>query len=64
MIELWFSILSRRALKGASFTSVRQLREGIEAFVAAYNPKAHPFEWTKDVVRQGHLHDNYADLCT
>ena len=63
MIEVWFSILSRRALKGASFTTVRQLREAIEAFVTAYNPKAHPFEWTKDIVHQGKLHDNYAELC-
>ena len=40
MIEIWFSILSRRALKGASFTSPRQLREAINAFIAAWNPKA------------------------
>ena len=63
MIELWFSILSRRALRGASFTSPRQLREAIDAFIAAWNPKAHPFEWKKRVVYQSRLHDNYADLC-
>ena len=63
MIEIWFSILSRRALKGASFTSPRQLREAINAFIAAWNPKAHPFEWKKRVVYQSTLHDNYADLC-
>ena len=63
MIEIWFSILSRRALKGASFTSPRQLREAINAFIAGWNPKAHPFEWKKRVVYQSTLHDNYADLC-
>ena len=29
-IEIWFSILSRRAIKGASFTSPRQLRQAID----------------------------------
>ena len=31
-----FSIMSRAALKGASFTSPRQLREAIDAFVQVY----------------------------
>ncbi len=44
-IEIWFSILSRRALRGASFTSPRQLRQAIDAFIAAYNSTAQPFEW-------------------
>ena len=34
-IEIWFSILTRRALQGASFSSPRQLREAIDAFIAA-----------------------------
>jgi transposase len=46
-VECWFSILSRHALRGASFTSVRQLRQAIDRFVKAHNPKVHPFEWTK-----------------
>ena len=46
-IEIWFSILSRKALKGASFTSVRQLREAIDKFIKAYSEHAAPFEWTK-----------------
>ena len=49
-VECWFSILSRQALRGASFTSAQQLREAIDRFVAVYNPKAAPFEWTKAVV--------------
>ncbi len=62
-IEVWFSILSRRALKGASFTSARQLRERIDRFVQAYNGRAIPFEWKKTVVHQKHLKHYYADLC-
>lgn len=49
-IECWFSILSRQALRGASFTSPAQLRQAIDDFVAAYNEKAAPFEWKKAVV--------------
>ena len=42
-VECWFSILSRQALRGASFTSAQQLREAIDRFVAVYNRKAtHP----------------------
>ena len=51
-VEIWFSILSRQALRTASFTSVGQLNEAISRFVEAYNPKAHPFEWTKAEVKQ------------
>jgi len=46
-VECWFSILSRNALRGASFTSVRQLCQAIDRFVEAHNPNAHPFEWSK-----------------
>jgi transposase len=49
-VECWFSILSRAALRGASFTSPRQLRDAIDAFVQSYNQNATPFEWTKAVV--------------
>jgi transposase len=52
-IECWFSILSRQALQGASFTSVVQLRQAIDHFVASYNETATPFEWTKHVFKSG-----------
>ncbi len=62
-IEVWFSILSRAALKGASFTSPGEVRDAIDAFVAAYNEDAHPFEWRKTEVRQAMPKPKYADLC-
>jgi transposase len=43
-IEVWFSILSVKSLRGASFRSVKQLVEYIDAFIVAYNAKAAPFE--------------------
>jgi len=61
-IEVWFSILSRQALAGASFTSPAQLRQRINDFIAAYNKSAKPFVWTKSHVRQKNLKPRFADL--
>jgi len=54
-VEIWFSILEGKSLHGASFTSVNQLREHIDAFIAAYNETAKPFHWTKAKVYQKRL---------
>jgi transposase len=62
-VECWFSILSRQALQGASFTSPRQLRQAIDDFVTVYNAKAAPFEWKKAVVFPSAPKAKYADLC-
>ena len=61
-VEIWFSILSRRALAGASFTSPWEVRDAIDAFVEVYNPDATPFEWTKQVVHATRLTFTYAYL--
>lgn len=61
-VEVWFSLLARYALKGASCTSAKDLREAIDRFIAAYNPTAHPFQWTKEVVHPKSLQRRYADL--
>jgi len=62
MIECWFSILVRAALRGASFTSPQQLREAIDNFIQNYNQNAVPFEWTKEVVHSVHPKPCYGDL--
>ncbi len=62
-VECWFSILSRQALQGASFTSPQQLRKAIDDFVTVYNEKAAPFEWKKAVVFPSALNPKYANLC-
>ena len=61
-IEVWFSILSRRAFEGASFTSPYEVREAIDRFIEAYNQNAAPFEWTKADVKQRPFVQSYADL--
>ena len=62
-IEIWFSILSRKTLKGASFTSPREVREAIDHFVESHNAAAAPFEWRKKEVYPKELKKRYADLC-
>ena len=61
-VEIWFSILSRRALRGASFASPYEVREAIDRFIAAHNNDAAPFEWTKATVTQKPFSQSYADL--
>ena len=61
-IEVWFSILSRRALQGASFTSPYEVREAIDRFIEAYNQNAAPFEWTKADVKQRPFVQSYSYL--
>jgi len=62
-VECWFSILWRRALRGLSAVSPREVRKAIDTFTKAYSQEAHPFEWTKHVVHPGQLKHSYADLC-
>ena len=46
-IELWFSILVRKLLKRASFTSVEDLQARVLAFIQYFNASmAKPFKWT------------------
>ena len=61
-VECWFSILSRKALRGASFTSPQEVRQAIDDFVTAHNQKATPFEWKKTVVHPSTPKHYYANL--
>ena len=61
-VEIWFSILARSTLNGASFTSVRQLRQAIDAFIEAYNPTATPFHWQQAKIHPKGLVARITDL--
>lgn len=61
-IEIWFSILSRHALRGVSFTSPSQVREAIDRFIEARNPTATPFEWRAESVHPTPLRSSLAEL--
>jgi hypothetical protein len=46
-IEIWFSVLVRRVIKRGNFTSVKDLRDKILAFIAYFNRTlAKPYKWT------------------
>ena len=46
-VEIWFSILARRALKRASFTSLEDLEQRLTDFIDYFNAVlAKPFRWT------------------
>jgi len=62
-VEIWFGIMSRKVLRGANFKNVTELRQAIEAFIAAYNPKAKPFKWRKREVKGSQLRNTIVNLC-
>ena len=45
-VERFFSLITDKAIRRGSFTSVKQLVQRIEHFVAAYNTKCQPFKWS------------------
>jgi transposase len=61
-VEIWFGILSRKALRGASFKNVTELSQAIDAFIAAYNPTAKPFKWRKREVKGAQLRNTIVNL--
>jgi transposase len=62
-IEIVFSLLQRKALKGASFKSKNQLRDAIEAFIRRHNEHAKPFRWRKREVKGSQLRNTIINLC-
>ena len=62
-IEIVFSLLQRKALTGASFTSKDQLRDAIEAFIRRHNERAKPFRWRKREVKGSQLRNTIVNLC-
>lgn len=48
LVECFFSVITRQAIRRGSFTSVRQLTDTIGAFIDTWNDHPRPFAWTKD----------------
>ena len=44
--EIWFGIITRRAIRRGTFASVRVLIQAIGNYIAAWNEDSAPFEWT------------------
>ena len=45
-VEIWFHLITQKAIRRGSFASVTQLKEKIRHFTDHYNPGAQPFVWT------------------
>src|SRR4051794_20285508 len=47
LVEVFFGILTRQAIRRGSFDNVKELITAIRAFIDAYNDRCRPFIWTK-----------------
>ena len=45
-VEIWFHLITQRAIRRGTFRSVKDLIAKIDSYVQQYNPKATPFVWT------------------
>lgn len=61
-VEIWFGILTRKALKDASFDSKEDLAKAIRDFCDAWHERAHPFVWRKREVKGAQLRNTIRNL--
>ena len=47
MVEIFFGIITRQAIRRGTFTSVKELKAAIGSYIDGWNDRAHPFTWTK-----------------
>ena len=47
LVEVWFGIIDRQAIRRGIFTSVKDLNAKIRQFITGWNDRKHPFVWTK-----------------
>jgi hypothetical protein len=47
MVEIFFGIITRQAIRRGTFTDVADLETAIRNYIDAYNDRAKPFTWTK-----------------
>ena len=45
-VELWFNLITQRAIRRGSFRTVKELVRKIDCFVQRYNVHSSPFAWT------------------
>jgi transposase len=48
MVEIFFGIITRQAIRRGTFGSVRELVDAIRRFINGWNDRCEPFVWTKD----------------
>ena len=47
LVECFFSIITRQAIRRGSYSSVKDLIAAIGRFIDGWNERCHPFVWTK-----------------
>jgi transposase len=47
LVEVFFGIITRQAIRRGTFTSVKDLVAAISRFIDGWNERCHPFSWTK-----------------
>ena len=47
MVEIFFGITTRQAIRRGTFTSVPDLVGAMRIFIDAHNARCQPFTWTK-----------------
>ena len=47
MVEVFFGIITRQAIRRGTFTDVKDLVNAISRFIDGWNERCHPFIWTK-----------------
>ena len=48
LVEVFFGIITRQAIRRGTFTSVKDLITAIQTYINAWNDRCEPFTWTKD----------------
>jgi transposase len=61
-VEIWFGILTRKALRDASFDSKEDLAKAIHDFCEVWHENAHPFVWRKREVKGAQLRNTIGNL--
>jgi transposase len=61
-IEIWFNIMSRKVLRGASFDSTKALADAIGSYIKGYNESAEPFIWKKREVNGSQIKNKLSNL--
>jgi transposase len=55
LVEIFFGIITRQAIRRGTFTSVKDLISAIETFIDGWNERCEPFVWTRpadDIVKR------------
>lgn len=47
LVEVFFGIITRQAIRRGTFTSVADLVQAIRIFIDAWNERCQPFSWTR-----------------